>query len=114
MKISRKMEHALELKLMRISFRVDHENPVFEILKWPKIKRKVVKKLNLNNIRIKYLTNILQDDDLETLLVLFKAILWTESNPDKYSEERAENWKALRARSLENQAVLKKTNGKTH
>ncbi len=67
-----------------------------------------MKKLNLNNIRIKYLTNILQDDDLETLLVLVKTILWTESNPDKYSEERAENWKALRARSLENQAVLKK------
>lgn len=73
-----------------------------------KNKRKVVKKLNLNNIRIKYLTNILQDDDLETLLVLVKAILWTESNPDKYSEERAKNWKALRARSLENQTVLKK------
>lgn len=33
MKISRKMEHALELKLKWISFRVDHENPVFEILK---------------------------------------------------------------------------------
>ena len=73
-----------------------------------KNKRKVVKKLNLNNIRIKYLTNILQDDDLETLLVLVKAILWTESNPDKYSEERAKNWKALRARSLENQTVLEK------
>jgi hypothetical protein len=92
----------MELKLTRILFRVDHENPVFE-----RIKKKIEKKPNFDDTRNNHLANLPQEERLTDLPVLVKINLWNEGNSGGNSEATAAKyWKALRIRQRENQVNL--------
>lgn len=73
-----------------------------------KAKRQIKKKKKpkYDDIRIYYLSNILQDDNLVRRPVLAKYFPWTGSNPDGDNEEVVEYWKALGVRLRKNHAVL--------
>jgi hypothetical protein len=117
-----RLEHVLELKLTRILFRVDHENPVFERMKERKIfgkkrkdrkneknekRKKIKKRPNFDETRNNYLANLPQEESLADLPVLVKISPWNEGTPDGNSEATAaEHWKALRARQRQNQVNL--------